>query len=101
MKYRTIFFTNVDVTSYNILSIDWFWLPIFRTNCVRGLSNKEMKSESKWAVLLQIAHVLISQPRNQNQSIAHTHTQIYVQMYDMIQSRLQFWIVEYNPKIGE
>ena len=51
------FLTNIDVISHNILSIDWFWLPIFRTNFVRGLSNKEMTFENKGAVLVQIAPI--------------------------------------------
>ena len=42
----------------------------FRTNLVRGLSNKEMKFQNKGAVPVQIAPLLFSQPRNQNQSIA-------------------------------
>ena len=50
--------------------IDWFWLPIFRTNLVRGFWNKEMEIQNKGAVLVQIAPLFISQPRNQNQSIA-------------------------------
>jgi len=49
--------------------IDWFWLPIFHTNLVRGPWNKEMKFQNKRAVLVQIAPLFISQPRNQNQSI--------------------------------
>ena len=49
--------------------IDSFWLPIFRTNLVRGFWNKEMKIQNKGAVLVQIAPLFISQPRNQNQSI--------------------------------
>jgi len=56
--------------------IEWFWLPIFRTNLVRGPSNKEMKFQNTGAVLVQIAPLFIeiaplfiSQPRNQNQSI--------------------------------
>jgi hypothetical protein len=49
--------------------IDWFWLPIFRTNLVRGLSSKEMKFQNKGAVPVQIAALSISQPHNQNQSI--------------------------------
>jgi len=28
----------------HVLQIDWFWLSIFHTNLVRGLSNKEMSS---------------------------------------------------------
>ena len=40
-------------------SIDWFWLPIFRTNLVRGPWNKEMKFENKGAVLVQIAPLFI------------------------------------------
>ena len=41
-------------------------------NLVRGLWNKEMKFQNhdKGAVLVQIADLLISQPRNQNQSTA-------------------------------
>jgi len=31
-------------------TIDWFWLPIFRTNLVRGFWNKEMKIQNKGAV---------------------------------------------------
>jgi len=46
--------------------IDWFWLPIFRTNLVRGLSNKEMKFQIKGVVPVQIAPLLFSQPRDQN-----------------------------------
>ena len=57
--------------------IEWFWLPIFRTNLVRCLSNKEMKFQKKWAIPIQIAPLLISQPHNENQSIAgyfvHSH----------------------------
>jgi len=51
------------------LRIDWIWLPIFRTNFVRGPCNKEMKFQNKGALLVQIAPLFISQPRNQNQSI--------------------------------
>jgi len=29
---------------------EWFWLPFFRANLVRGLSNKEMKFQNKGAV---------------------------------------------------
>jgi len=54
---------------FTIFSVDWFWLPIFPTNLVRGLWNKEMKFQNKGAVPVQIAPWLISQPRNQNQSI--------------------------------
>jgi len=50
----------------------WFWLPIFPTKLVRGLSNKQMKFHNKGAVSVQIAPLLISQPRNQNQSIEAT-----------------------------
>jgi len=41
-------------------------------NLVRGLWNKEMKFQNhdKGAVLVQIADLLISQPRKQNQSSA-------------------------------
>jgi len=39
--------------------IDWFWLPIFRTNLVRGPWNTEMKFQNKGAVLVQIAPLLI------------------------------------------
>jgi len=57
--------------------IDWFWLPIVRTNLVGGLSSKGMKFQNKRAVPIQFAHLLISQSRNENQSIAgyflHTH----------------------------
>ena len=56
-------------TYSNIPPINWFWLPIFPTNLVRGLSNKAMKFQNKGAVPVQIAPLLISQPRNQNQSI--------------------------------
>jgi len=49
--------------------MDWFWLLIFPTNVVRGLLNKEIKFQNKGAVLVQIAPLLFSQPRNQNQSI--------------------------------
>jgi len=45
------------------------WLPIFRANLVRGPWNKEIKFQNKGAVLVQIAPLFISQPRNQNQSI--------------------------------
>jgi len=53
-----------DTFSQALASIDWYWLPIFRTNLVRGLSNKEMKFQIQGAVPLWI-----SQPLNQNQSI--------------------------------
>jgi len=49
--------------------LDWFWLPIFLTNLVRGFWNKEMEIQNKGAILVQIAPLFISQPRNQNQSI--------------------------------
>jgi len=54
-------------------AIDWFWLLILTTNLVRGLSNKEIKFQNKGAVLVQIAPLLFSQPRNQNQSIVSLH----------------------------
>ena len=44
-----------------------------RTNLVRGFWNKEMKIQNKGAVLVQIAPLFISQPRNQNQSITKKH----------------------------
>jgi len=37
------------------LSIDWFWLPIFPTNLVRGLSNKEVSSLRRWATCTRTA----------------------------------------------
>ena len=72
-------------------AIDWCWLPIFRTNLVRGPWNKEMKFQNKGAVLVQIAPLFIqvaplfiSQPHSQNHStsgccvcailIAHNNT---------------------------
>jgi hypothetical protein len=51
------------------LPIDWFWLPIFPTNLVRGLRKKEMKFHDKGAVPVQISPSLFSQPWNDNQSI--------------------------------
>jgi len=54
--------------------IYWFWLPIFHTNHVRGLSNKERKFQNKGAVLVQIAPLWIRQPRNQSQSIQGGNT---------------------------
>ena len=39
--------------------IDWFWLPIFCTNLVRGPWNKEMKFHNEGAVLVQIAPLFI------------------------------------------
>jgi len=42
---------------------------MFPINLVRGLSNKEMKPQKKGAIPVQIAPLLLSQPRNQNQSI--------------------------------
>jgi len=50
-------------------SKDRFGLPIFRTNLVRSLSNKEMKFRNTEAVTVQIAPSLISNPRNQKQSM--------------------------------
>ena len=59
-----------------VCHIDWFWLPIFRTNLVRGPWNKAMKFQNKGAVLVQIAPkfievapLCISQPHSQDQSI--------------------------------
>ena len=52
--------------------IDGFWLAIFRTNLVRGLSNNVMKFRRKGAVLVQIAPLLISQPRNPSIGTAMT-----------------------------
>ena len=43
-------------------------VQIFRTNLVRGFWNKEMEIQNKGAVLVQIAPLFISQPRNQNTS---------------------------------
>ena len=40
-------------------SIDWFWLPIFRTNLVCGPWNKELKSQNKGTVVVQIAPLFI------------------------------------------
>jgi len=51
-----------------LLLLDWFWPLISRQNLVCGLSNKEMNFQNKGAVLVQIAPLLIRQPRNQNQS---------------------------------
>ena len=45
-------------------SIDWFWLPIFRTNLVRGLWNKATNIQNKGEI--KIAPLFVSQPRNQN-----------------------------------
>ena len=53
-------------------TIDWFWLPIFSTNLVRGPWNKAMKFQNKGAVLVQIALLLNSQPHNHNQSVSNT-----------------------------
>ena len=50
-------------------SKDRFGLPIFCTNLVRGLSNKEMKFRIKGAVTVRIAASLMSHPRNQKQSM--------------------------------
>ena len=61
-----------DSSTRVIWLINWFWLPIFRTNFVRGLSNKVLKFRNKGKDLVQIALVLISQPCNQNQSIQYT-----------------------------
>jgi len=36
-------------------TIDWFWLPIFPTNLVRGLSNNEMSSRRRWAMCTRTA----------------------------------------------
>jgi len=49
--------------------LDWFWLPIFRSNLVRGPWNKEMKFQNKGADLVQIDPLFISQPCNQSLSI--------------------------------
>jgi len=46
------------------------WYPSFCTGLVRGLSNKVIKCHNKEAVPVQIAPILISQPRHQNQSIS-------------------------------
>ena len=54
--------------------IDWFWLLIFPTNLVRGFSNKEIKFQNNRAILVQIVLLLISQPRNQSQSITSIST---------------------------
>ena len=59
-----------DVTHFCVTRpIDWFGLPVFRTNLVRGLSNKKMNFQNKGAVPVQIALLFINQPCNQNQSI--------------------------------
>ena len=62
-------FRVISRNSYDFFAIDTFGLPIFPTNLVRGLSNKEIKFQNKKAVPVQIAPLLFSQPRNQNQSI--------------------------------
>jgi len=42
---------GVNVESYPFpFRIDWFWLPIFPTNLVRGLSNKELNSLRRWSI---------------------------------------------------
>ena len=56
----------------------------FRTNLVRGLSNKEMEFQNKEAVPVQIAPLLISQPRNQHQSIMAAN---------------MIWFLEGNPNV--
>jgi len=61
-------FRVLSRNSYDFFAIDTFGLPIFPTNLVRGLSNK-MTFQNKKAVPVQIAPLLFSQPRNQNQSI--------------------------------
>jgi len=70
-----IFVTRLsEIThSYAAWPIDWFWLRIFRTKFVRGLSNKEMQFQNKGAVPVQITPLWISQPRNQNGSIHMWH----------------------------
>ena len=51
------------------LTTDWFWLMIFGTNLVRGLSNKEIVFRNKGAVSVQLAPFWIRAPRKQNQSV--------------------------------
>jgi len=66
-------------------SIHWFWLTIIPTNFVRGLSNKEIKFQNKGTVSVQIAPLLLSQPRNQNQSIRTCmHTYIHTCLHTFI-----------------
>jgi len=67
-KSRPIQMSHVADTNESVahIWIDWFWLPICRTNRVRGLSNKEMKFQNRGAVPVQIAPLWISQPRNQS-----------------------------------
>jgi len=67
-----IFYVRRDSFTCVTALMDWFWLPIFRTNLVCGLSKKEKKIQNKGAVPVQIAPLLISQPCNQNQSILTT-----------------------------
>ena len=57
-------------------TIDWFWLPIFRTNIVRGPWNTEIKFQNKGAVqiapwFIWIVFLFSSQPRIQNQSYCY------------------------------
>jgi len=49
--------------------IDWFRLPVFRIDLVRGPSNKQITFQNKGAVPVQIAPLWFSQPRNQDLSI--------------------------------
>jgi len=69
---RTHEYTYIYENISNVLYVatDRLWLPIFRIYLVRGLWNKEMKFQIKGAVLVQIAPLWMSQPRNQNQSIS-------------------------------
>jgi len=67
----------VTTIFWRILSNRVIYLPIFRTNQVRGFWNKEMKIQNKGAVLVQIAPLFISQPRNQNQSICSGRNRIW------------------------
>ena len=60
---------NKCINGDKCVRIDWFWLPIFRTNLFRGPWSKEMKFQNKGAVLVQIALLIVSQPCSPNQCI--------------------------------
>jgi len=51
-NYTAVVVVDFRNENYSCI-IDWFWLPIFRTNLVRGLSNKEMSSVRRSAIELQ------------------------------------------------
>jgi len=58
---------------WRCMCIDWFWLPIFRTNLFREIRNKDMKIQIREQFWDKLLPYLLVNPAI-NISLLHTHT---------------------------